>query len=73
MKTRWITAILIGSAFAAGYAVNAHAYASKEFSVPKSYGTFKAVYYDQLLFEDDKGVIRSVYPGGTLVFVATRR
>ena len=32
MKTRWITALLIGSAFAAGYAVNAHAYAAKEFS-----------------------------------------
>jgi hypothetical protein len=46
----------------------------REFIVPKHFGTFKAVYHDQLLFEDDRGTIRSVYPNSaTVVFTITRR
>ena len=81
MKTRWIAILLLCSAFAAGYALQAQqqqttssAYRTKELNVPKNYGTFKGVYADQLLFEDDRGIIRSVYPnGGFVVFQVTRR
>jgi len=68
--------------FLAGYftgqrnplAVHAQDHARRDFSVPKSWGALRAVYHDQLLFEDDRGVIRSVYPnGGTVVFTVTRR
>jgi len=42
--------------------------------VPKAWGDFKGVYYDQLLFEDNTGTIRSVYPNGSsVVFTVTRR
>jgi hypothetical protein len=47
---------------------------SRVWAAPKSWGQFKAVYYDQLLFEDDEGTIRSVYPNSTaVVFMIQRR
>jgi hypothetical protein len=47
---------------------------TRDISVPKSWGVLRGAYYDQLLFEDDRGVIRSVYPnGGAVVFTVTRR
>jgi hypothetical protein len=42
-------------------------------NVPKSWGTFKAVYHDQLLFEDADGTIRSVYPNSSSVVFTIRR
>jgi hypothetical protein len=45
----------------------------KVWHVPKSWGTFKAVYHDQLLFEDADGTIRSVYPNATDVVFTIRR
>ncbi len=47
---------------------------TKVVAVSKTWGTFRGVYNDQLLFEDDHGTIRSVYPAtGTVVFTITRR
>ena len=47
---------------------------SKVVAVTKNWGSFRGVYNDQLLFEDDHGTIRSVYPStGTVVFTITRR
>jgi hypothetical protein len=46
---------------------------SKVWNAPKSWGQFKAVYYDQLLFEDDHGTIRSVYPNSTGIVFTIRR
>jgi hypothetical protein len=67
-------------AFLAGYQVRAlesvHAQdkRARNVVVPKNWGTFRAVYYDQLLFEDDSGTIRSVYPSSnSVVFTVTRR
>jgi hypothetical protein len=46
----------------------------KTFVVPRQYGQFKAVMHDQLLFEDERGTIRSVYAGGGgVVFTVIRR
>ncbi|MEP7366347.1 MAG: hypothetical protein ABI972_24070 [Acidobacteriota bacterium] len=45
----------------------------RRLQVPKSYGKFVAVYADQLLFEDDGGTIRSVYPNGGKVIFEIRR
>jgi hypothetical protein len=46
----------------------------RDINVPKSWGALRGVYYDQLLFEDEHGMIRSVYPnGGSVVFTVTRR
>ena len=45
----------------------------KLWNVPKSWGQFKAVYYDQLLFEDEQGTIRSVYPNSNVVVFTIRR
>jgi hypothetical protein len=42
--------------------------------VPRQFGQFKAVLNDQLLFEDERGTIRSVYVGnGGVVFTVVRR
>jgi hypothetical protein len=42
-------------------------------NVPKEWGQFKGVYHDQLLFEDDRGTLRSVFPNSsTLVFTIRR-
>jgi hypothetical protein len=45
----------------------------KVWNAPKSWGQFKAVYYDQLLFEDDQGTIRSVYPNSAGIVFTIRR
>ena len=76
MKRIVLTVVL---AFAAGLITGktggtAQADVRREFVVPKNWGTFRAVYHDQLLFEDDHGTIRSVFPNGsTVVFVISRR
>jgi hypothetical protein len=47
---------------------------SRTFVVPREYGQFKGVLHDQLLFEDGRGTIRSVYAGGGgVVFTVMRR
>jgi hypothetical protein len=45
----------------------------RSWTAPKSWGQFKAVYHDQLLFEDDDGTIRSVFPNSTTVVFTIRR
>jgi hypothetical protein len=46
----------------------------RTFVVPRQYGQFKGVLHDQLLFEDERGTIRSVYAGnGGVVFTVVRR
>ena len=46
----------------------------RQMFVPKAWGDFKAVYNDQLLFEDNQGTIRFVYPStGQVTFSVARR
>jgi hypothetical protein len=42
-------------------------------TVPKSWGDLKGVYHDQLLFEDQHGTIRSVFPNSASVVFTIRR
>jgi hypothetical protein len=62
-----IVALLTGYVAGGRGQSTTHPPRAQTFQVPKSWGDFKAVYQDQLLFEDQAGTIRSVYPNGTVV------
>lgn len=73
---RLVAAVVVLAAMLLSYLAGARAQENhpRQLWVSKRYGTFKGVYNDQLLFEDDSGTIRSVYPnGGMVVFVVNRR
>jgi len=81
MLRRALAVLLFLIVFAAGFVAGRIAPSSvhadkppRNILVPRQYGTFRSVYHDQLLFEDDGGTIRSVFPnGGMVVFTVSRR
>ena len=73
MLRRAVALLFLLAAFAAGF-VAADKGVPRNVLVPKQWGDFRGVYYDQLLFEDRDGTIRSIFPnGGVVVFTVTRR
>jgi hypothetical protein len=79
---RLIAVAILALAFLAGYysgrtplqSVQAQSpLPPRVWTAPKSWGQFKGVYHDQLLFEDEHGTIRSVFPNSTAVVFTIRR
>ena len=84
MTQRLIPTLALAAAFCAGYfaamhwtPVTAQAQAippQRTVSVPRPFGNFRGTFGDQLLFEDERGTIRSVYPnGGSVIFTVVRK